>query len=69
MVFFICSIYTTVASVAYLIMALGEGKLKEASIARGSNNKFYVQSQVKLPVVFYPRCVYCQGFRVSVCTL
>ena len=57
MVFFICSVYTTIASVAYLCMALGEGKLKEASITRDSSNKFFVQSQVKLPVVFYPRCV------------
>jgi hypothetical protein len=58
MVFFICSIYTTIASVAYLIMALGEGKLKEASIARSSsNNKFYVQNLIKLPVIFYPRYI------------
>jgi hypothetical protein len=55
MVFFICSIYTTIASVAYLSMALGEGKLKEANITRSLDNKFYVQSQIKLPVVFYPR--------------
>ncbi len=62
MVFFICSIYTTIASVAYLSMALGEGKLKDASIARDNSNKFYVKNQVKLPVVFYPRCVQCSVF-------
>jgi hypothetical protein len=55
-VFFICSIYTTIASVAYLAMALGEGKLKEANITRALDNSFYVQNQIKLPVVFYPRC-------------
>jgi hypothetical protein len=55
MVFFICSIYTTIASVAYLSMALGEGKLKEANITRAVDNTFYVQNQIKLPVVFYPR--------------
>ena len=58
MVFFICSVYTTIASVAYLIMALGEGKLKDATITRSSvDNKFYVQNQIKLPVIFYPRCI------------
>jgi bacteriorhodopsin len=28
MVFFVCSIFSSIASVAYLSMALGEGKLK-----------------------------------------
>ena len=55
MVFFICSIYTTVASVAYLLMALGEGKLKEPKISRSGNNMFFVENQIKLPVVFYAR--------------
>lgn len=55
MVFFICSIYTTVASVAYLLMALGEGKVKEPKISRSGNNMFFVENQIKLPVVFYAR--------------
>ena len=54
----------TVASVAYLSMALGEGKLKDAIISSqsGDSNKFVgsIAYDVKLPVVFYAR--YCFWF-------